>query len=368
MSIFEKIEEIKYITQQDKKILTDAVKNNYDYSIYEKLSFYSRKFEKYSLEDYNYIKTTEEEDIFVTNFHLLQSHSFSNIYLDNEKKIIFFSNWWFNVGIETFIDHIYIFFNNVYEKLDFDNAHFIGSNIISIQTWFTSYGHFLDEVFNLYDFKNKLTEKENKNYYVLTENQTTDYYKNYGKITDILFDDNHHININSLNNNLCKLKNLYLIEHNIFSPTFHKFPLCARNKISNHNGINENICEKENCFITRGKASHLPRNLNNQYEIEKYFDSKNNFSIINPENETIESFVKKIKNKKLIIITWGSALVNLIFANKGTNVIILKSKSYEHENIDLLKHVVQGLNIFIITHKNNEIDITEIENIINSII
>ena len=249
-----------------------------------------------------------------------------------------------------------------------DNCLDIGSNFISIQTWFTTYGHFLDESFNLYDFYSKIKNNKDINFKILQEYPNDkEYYKNYSTISKILFNNNHINAYNFKNNKIIKLKNLYLIKHSYDMPTFHRFPINVRNHILDNILISDIFSTNDSCnnccFITRGIATHLPRNLDNQNEIESYFKN-NSFSIINPEELSFCDFINNIRNKKLIIVTWGSALTNLIFSKPGTNIIILKSKSYEDENLDLFRYIIANLNVVVITHVDNKIDIKEIEKFI----
>ena len=75
---------------------------------------------------------------------------------------------------------------------------------------------------------------------------------------------------------------------------FHMFPKLSVDKILSslkheHNNFNKNV------FITRGTALHMPRNLDNQIEIEQHFLSIN-YNVINPEVIDIETLIQQIKN------------------------------------------------------------------------
>jgi capsular polysaccharide biosynthesis protein len=99
----------------------------------------------------------------------------------------------------------------------------------------------------------------------------------------------------------------------------------------------------------------------------KIFFKTKLFNVINPENIDFKDFINILQKANLIIITWGSALTNLIFCNPGTQVIILKSQSYENESIQLFNKIIKNnsLIVKIILHKNNEIDLNELNETID---
>ena len=111
-------------------------------------------------------------------------------------------------------------------------------------------------------------------------------------------------------------------------------------------------------FITRGLAKSNPRNLDNQSEIEDHLDSMG-YTVINPENITLDEFINYIYNASKIVMTWGSAMVNMCYLKNNTNVIILKSRSYEHESIELFQKIIDNnkLNVNVILHADNKITI-----------
>jgi hypothetical protein len=360
MDINETINLLK-CSEIDKNILREIALSK-NMKLCENLSFYSKKYNMIkSLDDYKYIQTNSEDYIY---YNCRQP----SIFIDNEKKIIFNSKWWFNNGNQPneFINHMRHVLNYL-QNINLDNFIDISHNLISIQSWFSAYGHFMDESFNLCDFYLKYKNKKNNN---INLNIFQDYPKdnlNYNEIKNKLFE-NNHINpqLYLPNTPLLRFKNLILIKHTIFCQTFHSFPINIRQKIIESIMPANSIIEKNiNCFITRNIATHLPRNLSNQKEIECFIKSLDNFSVINPENISFDAFINILQNQKLVIITWGSALTNLIYLKPNTNVIILQSKSYEHENIVLFKQVVKHLNIGIIKHTDNIIDTLLIMNLIN---
>jgi hypothetical protein len=196
------------------------------------------------------------------------------IFLDEDKKIIFNSRWWFNKenGIPSLINHLNIFINNIYSRLKLINVPNIGTNIIAIQSWFKTYGHYMDEMFVLSDF---YTILNNPQFKIMSEyNNTVKENNNYKYISDLLFE-NNYINPYTFNAPILKFNNLYLIKHSYNMNTFHSFPINVKNMLINKICLNTQAQINENnfskIFITRSIAKHMHRNLSNQMEIEDFF-------------------------------------------------------------------------------------------------
>lgn len=290
-----------------------------------------------------------------------------NLWMDNEFKIIPYSNWWYSTDLERFMFHIDAYLK--YVRLI--NTNRIGiedctGNYVAITKWFDTYGHVLDELCCLREcmVENNLIEMAMpfisipfaKNIY----NNS-----NYKDICDTIFD-RRYLNVSG-KTNLIKINNFTLIKHMYACKTFHSFPLSVTMSIENKLGVtntNTPINEKT-IFITRGDNDppHLPRNLKNKKQIETYLHN-NNVDIFNPESRTFFELVHTIKLYNNIIITWGSALTNLIFCNPASEITILKSKSYADETIDLFNKIIntRKLKIKIINSIENIIDPTIILN------
>ena len=363
----------KYITENDKLLLEEVLKTH-NHDICKKLSFYSHKVTLEKLDNYIYIKTHDNEPIFITNG--CGVGNLTQICIDNEYKLIFDSRFWFHISFG-FISHLKRYFENK-SKFNLNNTIYLGENIIAIQKWFDTYGHFLDEQFNLCDFMHKFELKNDKKYKILHEYAICDNYKNYPNISNILFKDKF-INPYNLANkeeniNMLEVKNLYLIRNRITDITFHSFPTIPRNLIKDSIEIGDNddkyksIQNSQKCFITRSieNSGVLNRCLSNQLEIENILE-RNSFVIINPEKISFDDLINNLRFPTLIVITWGSALTNLNFLNPKTKVFILKSKSYANENISLFEKIIGSLDldVTIITDVNNTIPEELLEEIIN---
>ena len=331
------------LNEQDKINLINMIKlNNFPKNI-NNLSIFSQKGKINNNNDY----ITYEYDC--TLYYI----SKLNIWIDEEYKLLSNSNWWYCCDIIKFINHINHYIN-IINNINLTNILVIEKNVVAIQKWFNTYGHFMDELFTL---KNYIIN--NKDYIPIfsfpLEMEDNIYATgNYKIICEMLFNKDY---VNLFNNNITKINKLILIKHYITDNTFHKFPIYISDLIKNKILYSlPKMNSNDYLFITRNKSVHLSRNLDNQKEIEEYLLTLH-VNIINPEEITFNELILQINSHTNIIITWGSALVNLVFCPLYSNIIILKSKSYEHECIDLFKKIIDDryLNIKIIVHDNNNI-------------
>ena len=347
------------LSNDDKNILINAISTN-DMNELKKLSIFYKNGNYKKLNDYEYYENLDNDFIYMIN---IGNFTF---YITKNKKVLFDSIY-ITTNIHTFKVHIGIFkyLLEFLDNLNFDNYNIeIIDEIITIQRWFITYGHYMDEVFNLYDFYHNYNNKYAK---ILNFINHSDLIKLYGNYNNYVLLDKYLFNNNSISSYnpeiLIACKKICLIKHDILMPTFHKFPKTAKDKIFNniiYNNIN-NINNYDIVLITRGIATHMPRNLNNQKDIEIELKNKmsNNLFIINPETSDLLYFINIISKAKKIIITWGGALTNLVYLNKNTKVIILKSLSYKNESIKLFNKIIldNDLNINIIeADVNNNID------------
>jgi hypothetical protein len=367
-SIEDKINSLTFLLDTDKSILYKGVINNMDCKIIQTMSFFSKNGCFKKLDEYDFFETTPNEEIFFLK-------DCFGIFVDKDKKIVIPNGFFFSYDLDHFIQYLI----QILPKLDEINLNNddnkiidIGKNIIYVEKWFDFYGHFMDEMFILCDFyqKNKCVNDET---FICLNSYTNPYEKqekqvnNFDKLCSYLFKDNY-INacVSTYKNNILKMKNIKLVIHSLrpnYQHTFHNFPKQIRDKIylETEKDINNLFINKyNNIFITRGKAHHLPRNLNNQKELEIFLET-NNYFLLNPEDFLLEIFINTVRNAENIFMTWGSALVNMVYFKPKTNVFILKSKSYidSGETIALFQKIVDTyeLNITIIDcNKENIID------------
>ena len=177
------------------------------------------------------------------------------------------------------------------------------------------------------------------------------------KLVDAYLFKNESVNAYDYKKKVLRMNKLFLLRNQFNDELFHSFPLYSRNVILNNINKNFNLIGTK-LYVSRGKALHLPRNLDNEPEILDYA-IENGYKEINPENVSLDEFVCNVNAANKIIITWGSALTNLVYCKENTQVIILKSKSYDSENIQLFMKIINTykINIRIISHENNKINI-----------
>jgi len=323
-------------------------------------SFYSKKIQFKKLDNYEYYETDDGEDIYYANIY----YGYASFFFDKNKNLIYSSRYFDEGHLKDFTSFIFETLNSISES-ELLNAEFIGEKIISITKWFITYGHYKDEAFALCDFHNKFSSMNPYDYKILLDYHTnsdviTNYpvFENYKLIDKYLFE-NKSINACTYNRQILKMNKLILMKHLYNSKPFHLFPLYSTNIIlSKIPNLNYNY---NNVFISRKAAMHIKRNLDNENEINSFLKTKQ-FLTIYPEDLSYESFINHIRNANNIVITWGGALTNMVYLKNNCNVIILKSKSYEHESISLFNKIIKNykLNIKIITHNNNKIDLNKL--------
>jgi hypothetical protein len=350
--MLDKINNLKLISENDKNILR-TVYNTKDCSILKNMSIFSNDGVYKKLDNYNYFETNKDTDIYYINMWF----GYMSIFIDSNKKILYDSRFCF-LHIEYFINHIDSIIN-IINNIDLNDNIDIGSDIISIQKWFITYGHFKDEMWSLCDFYNKLNNINNRvllEYHTDNQVEQYPYNINYKIIENYLF--NNSINAYTYKKKLIKIKHLYLIENKFDSKTFHHFPINITKQILSY--IDNDIYH-ERVFITRNKAIHMQRMLDNFNEIEAHLNNQQ-FVSINPEILSYNEFIRNIRNVDNIVITWGGALTNLIYLKPNTQVTILKSKSYEDdgEKITLFQKIIDTykLQVKVINHVNNCIDLS----------
>lgn len=342
------------LCDDDKTMLKYLITNKIFPNGIDKLSIFSNSGRLTKTDKYEFYTYDKNECYYLLNI---------NLWMDNEFKIIPYSNWWYSTDLERFMHHI----NAYLTYIPTININHIGievcsGNYVAITKWFDTYGHVLDELCCLREcmVENNLTEMAMP-FISIPFAKYIYNNSNYKDICDTIFD-RRYLNVSG-NTNLIKINNLTLIKHIYGSKTFHSFPLSVTTSIENKLGAINKKAPTNNkvIFITRGDNDppHLPRNLKNKKQIERYLRN-NNVDIFNPESRPFSELVHTIKLYNNIIITWGSALTNLIFCNPSSEITILKSKSYELETIDLFNKIIntRKLKIKIIDSIENAIDPT----------
>ena len=298
------------------------------------------------LDSYNYFEYTDViyHDVIYHNV-ICDNCSNTNIFFDINNKIIVNSHQNRMNNVTSIIKLLIQFLES---KLNLNN-YIEYENIITTQKFNNLYGHLKDEMFILADFYEKYNDS---NFLPLINYPDNSYYKNINEINKIIF--NKVINPQYIKENI-KIKKLIIIEHHFNLGTFHLFPKNITNKIISHYENNTLISQTNNkIFLTRDKITWVNNNIQNNLELINISKQKN-FLIINPETISINDLINYLKNTDTLIITFGSALVNLIYTRLGCNVIILKSNSYKKQSINIFRNMMKNydINYKIITCDNN---------------
>jgi len=358
------INKLKYLPDIDKKYIISINKNIPWIEICNNLSIFSKKINLDKFDKYCYLETEENTDIF-----LIESSMSNNIFIDDNKKIIMFSCYALQ-NFNSFVEYIDIILYDI-QCADLTKSHFIGTSFITCERWFQSYGHFKDEMFNIFDFLNRFDKKSLTNYTCIQRFETSSDFKeyliprennqNYRQITNLLF--TKSLNINDINFKCLKLKNLIIISNDFHCPTFHLFPKTATNHVLSQTLI-KNIDLPKNIFITRTAGLHIRRIVDNLDELNIYFNNKN-YTVINPETMDYKDFINYIHNADNLFLTWGGIMVVMIYTKPSCNIYLLKGASYDSETLSIIKNMTLNYSlsnrIKIINHTNNIINIEDIE-------
>jgi hypothetical protein len=323
--------------------LEKSIHNN-DYKLLITIPIFNFGVQK-KIANYTYF---EHNDLIYHYYH-------TNIFFDINNKIIINTNQICTSSVEEIIK-LLIRFLQIKTTFNLDNC--IGyENIITIQKFNTLYGHLKDEMFGLADFYEKYNDP---NFLPLINYPNNDYYKNIIDLDKIIF--NKVINPEYNKIPVIKIKKLIIVEHQFNLDTFHLFPKNITTKIISHyknDNIETGLVDNNNkIFLTRDKITWIDHNINNNLELIN-ISKKKNFVIINPETITMDKLINYLKKTDTLIISFGSALVNLIYTKLGCNVIIIKSNSYKTHNINIFRNLIKNYNInykIITCDDNNNID------------
>jgi hypothetical protein len=141
------------------------------------------------LENYTYFESNDDECFYyITKLH---------VFFNKAGNILYNSNIQLKPS-SIFLESV----KNIIKNINFEDTQFDElDNIISIQKWFNTYGHFKDEIFNLCNFYELFN---NKNYKVLMnyykESNINYSFENYDKINRFLFELQQRISREQINN------------------------------------------------------------------------------------------------------------------------------------------------------------------------
>jgi hypothetical protein len=350
------------LSEQDKLIFLEALEDHKagrGFSHAYTMSIFTKRGEIKESGDYVYRDLTSEKLTYL-NRAICKA---GPLILDCEGKIIPESNVMLGYH-HLLIDHIDNFMRLVSNaQLRESVAAFNGPGL-AVQSWFVTYGHFHDEVYALADF---LRDAEHDFTPIIdyppSDNMHLNYQTstNYERLQDIALG-TRACNLFEAGPVPVSLDGCYLISHMIDAPTFHRFPERIRNLLVRETaGYQPN--NPEVLFISRESAKHLPRNIANQDDLEKSCLDQG-IPVVYPEKLSFDRLVRRLNAASAVIITWGGALTNLVYLAKGAVVLILKSKSYKHENLEIFSMIIKQRNLevqVIDTNDDNTIDLQGFE-------
>lgn len=262
------------------------------------------------------------------------------------------------------IDHLPNFMKLVSSAQPLGPVAPIDGPALAIQTWFVTYGHFHDEIFALADFLRETGFNHAPIVdYPPSDNMLLNYRTsvNYERLQSLGLS-NKSYNLFEAGARPVSLCGALVIKHLIDSPAFHLFPERIRDSIASLVQAYQPYIPSFS-FISRETASHLPRNLANQDEVEALCDASS-IPVVYPERLSFDRLVRQLEASTAIIITWGGALTNLVYLRKGAKVLILKSASYRHENLSLFEKIIgqRELNVEVLdTNDDDEIDLSVLD-------
>ena len=335
--MLEQIEAIKYLPVHDKEALRDWAEISYGHAQarLRDLSIFCADTTRKTFGNFEY----EEINDRVLYFAGMYPNSNLSIFIDESKKILFHSRF--------YLTHLGSFLSNIdsclfhLDRLCLQDATYIGCDIVSIEKWFKSYGHFKDEAYSLGSFLLQQPELGNARALLdypndsLMDTSSFKFNSNYIKIDNLIFKD-RSINAYDYGSRLIMLKNLKLLANGFDSKVFHSFPPFVCERIRGQVIASDTPPGPRRMFLTRSSSY---RDIANKFEVEEFFKSID-FAVINPENITYEELVRLASGAEIVAMYYGSAMTNMVYCNEGAEIIILKSGSYLDENLSLWNKVI----------------------------
>lgn len=357
--MLESSDKLSCLSKQDRAIFLEAIEehkagNGFRHAY--TMSIFSQRGEIRRNGDYTY-RDLEGEELFYINRMISRA---GPLVLDSEGRIVPESNVMLGYH-HLLIEHIHGFLQLLRSvPLEQATTAFNGPSI-AIQSWFITYGHFHDEVYALADF---LHTREGKATAILDYPPSDSMHLNYQTSTNY-----ERLQMLALGRSACnvfeagsvpvKLAGLSLISHMIDAPTFHLFPEKIRETlVCRASGYQPH--SPEAIFVSRQIAKHLPRNIANQDKLEDVCRFSG-IPVCYPEQLSFDRLVRRLNAARVIIITWGGALTNLVYLAKGASVLILKSKSYSHETLELFNKIIQQRSLKINVIESNNENIIEVD-------
>jgi hypothetical protein len=358
----QRLQQLRHLPDQDKSLLASRLSVSYGQAeaVLPELSIFRSKFPSTSIGEIE-ITETGKEQLFYIGHHFRSNLS---VFCDNEKKLIFNSRFYF-ASLNSFLLNIDPCLYHL-SNIDLDDALNIGTDFLSIQRWFITYGHFKDEAYTLGDVLSRLPNSSETRALLdyPTDNRldTSKFLanKNYQKIDRLIFSQSS-LNAYRLGSIPLALTGLKLVTNKYSSPTFHSFPPSVTARIRSQ--VEQLHLQRgpKRIFLTRSNSYRDPLNKS---EIEAYCAARG-YTIINPELISYEELVQLSGDAERVICYWGSACTNWIYFRPGTRICALKAQSYSSEPLTFWSKVIKAYDLLIseVVAEENIISITKLDTI-----
>jgi hypothetical protein len=271
----------------------------------------------------------------------------SPIFVDSEWKIVFSSNSALTRP-ENFMPTIDHFLSRV-AALRHSKAPQSDSlaNVLSIQSWYPSYGHIHDEFSTLSHFVD--TQKDRPTI-LIDYHIASDFHGRLDPVANAI--EMHYMMLGESAKNAyirsqapIAIDSILIIRNAAQDKVFHSFPVPVAERLIFH--ANQSVTASYSQFqgadlplyLGRRGGARSHRLISNSDEIENLL-SKSGYHIAYPEDYGFKEIVYLISKAPEIILTWGSALTNLAYAKRGARVIVLKSVSYSSESLRLFEKII----------------------------
>ena len=361
-SYMQRLQQLRHLPDDDKSRLASRLAVSYGHAqaILPELSIFRSDFPTTSLGEIE-ITETGKEQVFYIGHHFRSNMS---VFCDKEKKLIFNSRFYF-AGLSAFLLNIDPCLYHL-SNIDLDDTLNIGSDFLSIQRWFITYGHFKDEAYTLGAVLGRLPNSSETRVLLdyPTDNRldTKNFLanKNYQKIDRLIFGQSS-LNAYRLGSIPLALRGLKIITNKYSSPTFHSFPPAVTARIRSQVEALEIPRGPKRIFLTRSNSYRDPID---KIEIEAHC-TKRGYTLINPELISYEELVQISGDADRVICYWGSACTNWIYFRPGTRICVLKAESYSSESITFWSKVINNYELLVseITAKDNLISTIQIDSI-----
>lgn len=343
--MLEAIKNLRYLPEADKTLLAKHAAISYGHGQHclPELSIFKSRLLRSTFEGCE-ITQIKDEPIYYAGLH---SKTNLGIFFDEHKKIVFNSRFYLT-HLNSFLQCIDACLYQL-QNLDLKCIVDIGKNLLAIERWYITYGHFKDEAYTLGDVLERFPHLGQHR--ALLDYPTDDrlntaafgYNANYQKIDRLIFG-KRSLNAYHYGSVPLKMQGLQLISNGFNSTVFHSFPPAVARRIR---------AQVERPLLPRGPArilltrSSSYRDLGNKAEVEDYF-VRRGFTVVNPEQISYEELVRQAGDAQIVASYYGSALTNMVYFQPGTRVYVLKSESYLEEKLTLWNKVIAAYQLDVV--------------------